>query len=55
MIHYCIEKLLLNLALFFLRISYLGKVKKYDTTNYQYYSLWIKEYFKNFKKLIERV
>lgn len=57
MIQYYIEKLLLNLALLFLRFSYLAKVPKYNprkpSTTHEYYSEWIKEYLKNFKERIK--
>lgn len=54
MIQYYIEKLLLNIALFFLRITYLGNVAKDNVTTYEYYSEWVTEYLKNFKTLIKR-
>ena len=57
MIHYYLEKLTLNIALFFLRLSRLGKLDKYNvkqpTTVINYYTAWIKEYLKNFKEGIE--
>ena len=57
MIHYYLEKLILNIALFFLSLSRLGKLDKYNvkqpTTVINYYTEWIKEYLKNFKEEIE--
>jgi len=57
MIHYYLEKLTLNIALFFLSLSYLADVPKYNpkkpSTTHEYYSMWIKEYLKNFKEGIE--
>ena len=57
MIQYYIEKLLLNLALFFLKLSYLAKVPKYNprkpSTTHEYYSESVKEYLKNFKESIK--
>ena len=57
MIHYYLEKLTLSIALFFLRLSRLGKLDKYNvkqpTTVISYYTEWIKEYLKNFKEGIE--
>ena len=57
MIYYYLEKLTLNIALFFLRLSRLGKLDKYNvkqpTTVISYYTEWIKEYLKNFKEGIE--
>ena len=57
MIQYYIEKLLLNLALFFLKLSYLAKVPKYNpnrpSSTHEYYKEWVKEYLKNFKERIQ--
>ena len=57
MIHYYLEKLTLNIALFFLSLSELGKLDKYNvkqpTTVINYCTEWIKEYLKNFKERIK--
>ena len=57
MIHYYLEKLTLNVAIFFLSLSRLGKLDKYNvkqpTTVIDYYTEWIDYYLKNFKERIK--